>query len=81
MIVELDDKFLGQDLMGEHPALALLRHHPRANARQRLLEGPIRIIFVSKTALEAAATAGDLGGVERCFLNLGHLHRDRRHAR
>src|SRR4051794_40534007 len=68
VIVELEEDFLGQDLLGEHPALALLRQHARANARQGFLEGAVGIVLVSKAALEPAAPASDLGGVERRLL-------------
>ena len=81
LIVELNDQLLGEDLLSDHPAAALRGDDLRADRRQYRAPCPICVILVTKAAFEPATTARNLRGVERRFLDLGHVHRHRRHPR
>src|SRR3712207_7469900 len=61
------------------PYTTLFRSRPRR--RQLLLELLVHLLLEAQAALQPAAAPGDLGGVQRRLLQLGHAHRHRRHGR
>ena len=65
--------------MRQHAALPRTRYYAGADGRQLLQELFVHVLLEPQAALQPAAAAADLRGVERRFLQLGHPHADRRH--
>src|SRR5690349_16461806 len=76
VLVAADQNRLLEGVLAGHHAVSLDGAHPAAERRQRAPEREVRVVFVAQTALETPAHAGELRGVQRETLLLGHLHRD-----
>src|SRR5262249_21671675 len=79
-VLKLRQYLARQDFLRQDAPLALARQDARAQRRQFLLELLVDVLLEPQTALQAAAAAGYLRGIERGLLQLGHPHRDRRHG-
>jgi len=67
---------LSENLPVNYDPFAMIRADAHADPRQLLVERFIALMLVPQTALEATATAGNLSGIERGLLQLGHAHGD-----
>jgi hypothetical protein len=78
-ILELHQQAAGENFVVQDSPLPLVCNHPGTDGRQFPLILFIGILFESEAAFQAAATAGNLGGIECGFLKFGHPHTNRRH--
>ena len=73
--------FTSKDFLSHDPPFSLGCDDSRADTRQLAFQRAVCVVLVSKAALQSAAAAGDLRGVQGRLLDLCHLHRDGWHGR
>src|SRR3954453_12467288 len=69
-VLELGEDAASQDLLGQDAALALGRHHARADRRALRLELLVDILLEAQTALQPSTPSRNLRRVERRLLQL-----------
>ncbi len=78
-VLVLDDHFAGEDFEADDFSLADLGDDHGTERGEFAAVFLVGVVFVPEAAFQAAAAAGDFGGIEGGLLEFGHLHGDGGH--